>query len=187
MKKMLLAAATILAMTTAAMAQDATAPKAPEQEAATYAATIATNALTVNQVISIGDALRNLGNYPDATGKTVMVPFRFGGSTLMTIATNISEADRIRAASKEAYDKMVRQFAGAKPGEAATVPPEKMPEFNVHAEKMFASAANARLIRIKEAELCLSSTPEGKPVPPCMAVNAIPPSQLAIIVPIIER
>lgn len=177
MKNMILAFALSATLAGAAAAQSAI----PGQEV-----DLKRPPLSVLEVLNVGMALRQLGDYPEInpqsgqpTGKNVAVPYRFDGGTLMTMAFNISAAETVQKNYQTTYNKLQKQFAEGAP----RVPPEKMPEFTAETEKAMAAYAGVQLGRIKESALCMAS----KPVPPCTTTNAIPPALLSAIILIVDR
>jgi hypothetical protein len=155
--------------------------------------------LTVQQVINIADALRQLGDYRDKDNKTVKVPFEFDGGTRMTFAIDINHADaaqqvytltRTDLINKMVGDRLQRlaklQADPKKKAEADALQAELngiQQDFNQQDVRMLTTPAGALLSRIKESELCMAAPP----VKPCRVTNAIPPSLLAALVPIIDR
>lgn len=160
--KMMLSAALAVAMTTAAFGQDKPAGQ-----------------LTVLEALTVGQALRQLGDHPDIAGKKVAVPFRFGGPTLMTMALNIAASEQIQKNYQTTYNALVRQFADG----GDSVPPERMKEFTAESEKAMNAPSGYTFGRIKEADLCL----EVKPQTACTMANPIPPALLSALIPIIDR
>jgi hypothetical protein len=196
MKTIFLASIAALVVTSAA-AQPAPASAPPAPAATAFDS----GKLTFEQVIGIADALRQLGNYRDnRTGQTVTVPFKFDGSTLLTLAVDIDAGDKATKTYQDAYFKFEAQELGdpkklnhdlsklpdetADAYEARLVAKRKTEIANSDAAKrMPGHPAGALLARLKEGELCLKYPP----VAPCTVKNDIPPALLATILPIIER
>jgi len=168
-----------------------------------------TGRLSVLQLMNISDALRQLGDYRDVSGKAVKVPFEFDGGTRMTFAIDISHADDAVTIYQKQHSELLQKLLGdrlerlaaldqaataetdaavkkqkvaaAEALRAETTPlVQKLNEQNAH---MLAAPGGALLSRIKESDLCMAA----KPVAPCTVTNAIPPSLLAALVPIIDR
>ncbi len=141
--------------------------------------------LTYLEVLNIGHAFRQMGNYYDNRQMLVQVPFKFDGGTLLSFAVNIRAADDAQKAFQEAYAKFEAQelgdVKGLKPEE---VQQKKLAIANSDAAKrMQEKPAGALMVRIKEAELCMKAAP----VAPCTATNNISPSILASILPLVDR
>jgi len=155
--------------------------------------------LTVQQLINIADALRQLGDYRDKDNKVVTVPYGFDAGTRMTFAIDINHADAAQQIYTLARTELLRKMVGDRLQRLAKLqadPKEKaqadalqaelngiQQDFNQQDVRMLTTPAGALLSRIKESELCMAA----KPVAPCTTTNAIPPSLLAALVPIIDR
>ena len=169
--KMLLNLAVAVAMLSGASAQEVATPPAPKK------ATI-----TVLQALNISSALRQLGTYQDGSGKRVEVPFKFSGSMLMAMALNIDAGDQVQKAYTSAYSKYQDQ-------ELKGVKPEDMDKKRVElansdaAKKMLDQPASVSFVEMDPKGLCM----EEPPVEPCRVTNAIPPTLLAALVPILKK
>ncbi len=171
-----------------------------------------TKALTYLQVINVGNALRQLGDYRDPqTGKTVSVPFRFAGGALLDIAVDIDLADQAQKTVEGVRTTLVKQHAGDDAQKLADADAEiarekdqakqdrlreasaplrarvarAQQQVGEELQKALDRPAGVALRTVKRADLCIDADKDGNPVKPCAAVNAIPPAILAALVPII--
>lgn len=134
---------------------------------------------TVLEALNIGASLRQLGDHSDGKGQKVIVPFKFNGGVLMSMALNIAAAENIQKQYQQTYNSLVRQFADG----GSKVPDEKIAEFNQESEKALNAPSGLKMHRIRASDLCM----EAKPVAPCTVTNNIPPALLAAILPIIDQ
>lgn len=135
--------------------------------------------LTVQQVLDATNGLAQLDAYKDRDkdGKEIVVPYKFSGTTLMTMAINLERGRFVLRNWQAAATALQRQFAGAE----KDVPPEKLAQYNVEANAMLNQASDVQMQPIALADLCLEAKA------PCAAANPIPPSVLSMIVPIIAK
>jgi len=177
MMKTVFAALLSAAVSTAAFAQASTPPKPLEP--------LDLSRLSTLEVLGVGQALRQFGDYRTPQGEAVKVPFKFDGTTLMTFAINIRAADDAERAYREAYTK----FEAQELGDVSALKPEEVAQkkqavaTSEAAIRMINRPAGALLARVKESELCTKLPP----VAPCTVKNDIPPSLLAAILPIVDR
>ena len=175
MKKMMIAAALIALAVPAVGAENK--PAAPS------AVTSGANH-SILEVINIGQALQQMGDFHNGRGDLVKVDFKFDGTTILSFAADIRAANDAQRAYGEGYSKFEAQELGVvkdmKPDELAR---RKSEIANSDAAKrMLDKPAGALLARIKESELCMKDPP----VAPCKVTNNIPPALLSAILPIVD-
>lgn len=164
MKMLKIALATVLILaavaTSAARAADPT-PAKPKD-------------LTVSEVLALSAALSQLDAYQtgkvDKDNRAIIAPYKFSGTTLMTIAIDIEGA----AVVVRSYQKSVNALIGRLSNGGVKVPDDKVGEFNKETTKMMDAPSGVLLARIKESELDLANNP-------------IPASVLSAMLPIIDR
>lgn len=197
----LLTLAFAAAFSTAALAAEP--PKSPDP----------TGAMTVLQVLNIGQSLRQLGTYRDNTGKEVKVDFRFSGDMLFDISVNVAASDLVQRNVETTRNELVKRIIGddsnalnaaeaaaAKerdPAKQAAMRADLAPlqakvqkelnEVNEEMQKVYDKPAGALLVRFKRASFCVDAKPDGSPAVGCQAVNVIPPSILAPLMAITDR
>jgi hypothetical protein len=173
--KLIIAALLAASSSTGALAQT-TAPKSDPTD---------TGKLTIVEVLNIGQALRQMGDYYRAGGEKVAVPFKFDGTTLMTFGINVRAADDTEKAYRDAYLRFEQQELGdVKDASPEEVQKKKQAIATSDAAKrMIERPAGALLARIKESELCMKDPP----VKPCTVKNDLSPGQIAALLPIIDR
>ena len=175
MKKMMIAAALIALTAPAFAAQDKPAAPAPTD----------TGKLSILEVINIGQALQQMGDFHNGRGDLVKVDFKFDGTTLLSFAINIRAANDAQKSYGEGYAKFETQELGSS---AKDMKPDELAKRKTEiansdsAKRMMERPAGALLARIKESELCMKDPP----VAPCKATNNIPPALLSAILPIID-
>lgn len=140
-----------------------------EQEAQTLSRDLT---ITVEQATNIGAALRQLDKYERAgkDGKTETAWYTFSSDVRFVIAVDIDVAQRVTAQLQMANNKIVQQFAGG----GSKVPDDKMGAYNVELRKVLDASCRCTFTRIKRGDLNLDKNP-------------IPPSVLALLLPIVDQ
>lgn len=130
--------------------------------------------LTVKTCLEILAGLNSMNfsgqSSPTAPAPPDAKPYRLAGSARMTMAFDISELSRVQAASQKAqgeFDKTLDQKE-----------PDRQKQLDANWQSILAAPCNVVPGRVKESDLHLGDGPND---------NAIPPSVLAVIVPIIDR
>ena len=113
--------------------------------------------ITVGDAVGVAQALRSLKTYValDKAGARVELPYKFSGSVLFDMATNIYRGDVVAKVYQDAINSLVLQHSGG----AAQVPADKMQEFQRQVSKLAEEPAKVEFVRIKRGDLNLAQQP----------------------------
>lgn len=140
------------------------------------AAVVSTSAiaqeLTVEQAKGVVTGLRQLSKYEtvDKDGKPATGYYKFSGTLRFTMALNIETGTKVEVALQAANVALVAELANGGP----SVPDDKMVEYNKRIRAILDAPCRCTFEPIKRDDLKLDDNP-------------IPPTVLALLLPILER
>jgi hypothetical protein len=127
--------------------------------------------ISLNQALSLLDGAQKVVPQGDAPAKIVIVPYDFSGKTRWAIAQNLIALQPHAKAADDARNALVKQIGGEAGGIKAD-DAAKIAKFTVAYNELLIQPVTVELTKIPLADLKLD-------------INALPPSVLAILSPII--
>lgn len=131
------------------------------------------DALTVEQVLTVGSGLQQLVRYEstDKDGKAFTAFYDFDPDTRMVIAINLDVVRRTQVQFQSAYNDLVMKWQDPATGK---IPDNKQNAFNVEAAKLSSAQSRVGFHHVKKQDLRLEKNP-------------IPGPVLSLIIPIVDR